>query len=268
VLFTDHKDKSSVGKLLSYAKKHVPASTLTGARMMVVGMPNVGKSSLLNALRKLGMKNNTKAASTGAQPGVTRKIGTGVKIVEGVEGGIEGGVYLLDTPGVFIPYVPSAPSMLKLALTGAVKDTVIPPTTLADYLLFHMNQIEIPDPKNSKREGNTVPGYTLYAQYSPPTNSVDELLSAIAQKTGRLIKAGTGGGGGVPDLDASALWMIQRWRQGHLGRFVLDEVHPGALEERIIEEESMGSSLNQGRKREREARQQRGMLKRGGDQTL
>lgn len=200
--------------------------------MMVVGMPNVGKSSLLNALRQLGV-NRGKVAFTGAQPGVTRKIGTTVKILEGGEN--SEAVYLLDTPGVFVPYVPNAESMLRLALCGSVKDTVIAPTTLADYLLYHLN---LYDPR-------------VYAEYASPTNDVMELLSALARKTGRLQK------GGIPDEEASALWMIQRWRNGQLGRFVLDDITPERFETERRNSEELGSSLNQAIRADKEVRKQR-----------
>jgi ribosome biogenesis GTPase A len=202
-------------------------------------MPNVGKSSLLNALRMAGV-GRAKAAFTGAQPGVTRKIASGVKIVDRDEERGTEGVYLVDTPGVFVPFVPDAESMLKLALVGSVKDTIIAPTTLADYLLFHINKYDV----------------RLYDEYSAPTNDVVELLEGVCKKTGRL------GKGGVPDLDAAALWLIQRWRQGSLGTFILDDITEDGLEKKIREE--VGTSVSQARKLMKDAQRARGKLRQAG----
>ena len=204
-------------------------------------MPNVGKSTLLNALRHSGVRRG-KVAHTGAQPGVTRKIGTGVKIVDGSAKG-DADVYLLDTPGVFIPYVPDADAMLKLALCGSVKDTVIPPFTLADYLLFHINRHD--------------PG--IYAQYTAPTNDITTLLNAMAKKIGRLQK------GAEPDLDGTAMWMIQRWRNGHLGRFLLDEVSEEALGRHRDAEAETKTSLSQAKKAAKEAVRERAKARKGSE---
>ncbi|KAL9045391.1 MAG: hypothetical protein Q9214_001555 [Letrouitia sp. 1 TL-2023] len=237
VLFSSYKDRSSIRKILSFARIHATSEdSLLGSRAMVVGMPNVGKSTLLNALRVAGVHRG-KVAQTGAQPGVTRKLGTSVKIIENAEE--HEAVYLMDTPGVFVPYVPNPEAMLKLALCGSVKDTIIAPETLADYLLYHLN---IYDP-------------VVYGEFTTPTNDIIEVLNAIAKKTGRLQK------GGIPDTEASALWMIQRWRNGHLGRFILDEVTEFTLR---AENGSIGKSLSQGRKIEKEQRKLKAKQKRLG----
>ncbi|KAF2277019.1 P-loop containing nucleoside triphosphate hydrolase protein [Westerdykella ornata] len=255
--------RKSLDQVIRFLREHARGRwKLVGHRVLVVGMPNVGKSTLLNGLRGVGMRGGkTKVARTGAQPGVTRKVGTGVKVVPGEDDvdefgneegegkkrkaneGVGGGVYVLDTPGVFIPYVPSSTAMMKLALVGSVKDTIIPPVLLADYLLFHLNRV---DP-------------ALYRDFSPPTNDVVRFLENVARKLGRI------GKGGKVDVEASAIWVVQRWRRGELGRFVLDDVGEEALRR---EEEGEGGgvwglgegvvSLNQARRAERERRRERG----------
>ena len=203
VVYHDHRSLQSTRMMLNVAREHAAKrNSLVSSHMMIVGMPNVGKSSLLNALRSQSLRKR-KAAKTGAQPGVTRSIGTLVKIVDGGED--KDAVYMIDTPGVFIPYVPNSESMLKLALCGCVKDTIISPTILADYLLYHINLVNP----------------ALYAKYSSPTNDVTEFLEKLARKTGQLHK---GGDNGIPDIEAVALWIVQRWRKGKFGKFVLDDV--------------------------------------------
>ena len=217
--------------------------SLTGLRALVVGMPNAGKSTLLNRLRARGM-GLPKAAATGDKPGVTRRLGTPVRVIpasgDGGGGRGDAGVMVLDTPGVFIPYVPDAETMLRLALVGCVDSGIVPAVTLADYLLYHINRRGL---------------WALYAAYCPPTNDVNVFLDAVARRTGRL------GPAGRPVVESAADWIVTKWRHGAFGRFVLDDVTPDALADAKRRALEPPLSLNQARKREKEARKARSTAK-------
>ncbi|KAI1345763.1 P-loop containing nucleoside triphosphate hydrolase protein [Xylaria sp. FL0043] len=271
VIFTQEHNSRMIAELLDLIKQRAAAhDSLLGLRAFVVGMPNAGKSTLLNALRREGMK-LPGLARTGTEPGITRKVSMPVRIVpaagapkdeddnkdnnkENNKGGrnakrevptgeetsgVGEGVYVLDTPGVFLPYVHDVESMLKLSLVGCVKDGIIPAETVADYLLFQLNL------RN--------PGY--YARLSRPTNDVGEFLDTIARQTGKLAK------GGVPSPERAADWVVQRWRKGMLGHFMLDDISDEALGARAerLRDEAEGRvtvpvSMNQARKLQKQAR--------------
>ncbi|KAK4137104.1 P-loop containing nucleoside triphosphate hydrolase protein, partial [Trichocladium antarcticum] len=226
--------------------------SLTGMRALVVGMPNAGKSTLLNRLRGRGM-GLPKAARTGSEPGVTRRLGTPVRIVLGEghadgEPGMGEGVFVVDTPGVFMPYVSDPEAMMKLALVGSVRDGLVSRVAMADYLLYHLNRAGL------------APEYMARFNMGRPTNDVHEFLWAVGKRTGKLAK------GGEPSLEAAADWAVQQWRKGELGRLLMDEVTPERLA-RAMEAVRDGNetlSMNQAVKKEKVARKARRAAKRLG----
>jgi mitochondrial GTPase 1 len=235
-------ERSAVEEVLSFTRRfrnNDHNAHLFGTRVLIVGMPNVGKSSLINGIRNVSL-NKGKAARTGDQPGITRKISTKVKILEDHNlPGEAGNVYVLDTPGVFVPYVPDGETMLKLALCGSVKDTIVQPMTVADYLLFHLN-LQSPN---------------LYHKYSEPTNDIQALLEKMAKAKGRLKK------GGEVDVQAASLQFIQSWRAGEMGRFILDDVKDEGLTEYDDKVGSYGGSVSQARKEMKRLRSEAGAAK-------
>lgn len=221
VSFIDAQRPQSVTELLKTVKDRVKAQSDTlsvqGVRILILGMPNVGKSTLLNTLRHRSLQSK-KAAKTGAQPGVTRSTKSIFKILN------DPPAYIVDTPGIMVPFVPNTLTMLKLGLVHCIKESVLDPITLADYLLFELNR--------RKHEA-----YSQFYQCEP-TNDIHVLLQLVGQKRGKLKK------GGVVDTDAAAKQFVNNYRKGDLGTFCLDSVFPEALQRRV-EEEGMFLSKSQ-----------------------
>ncbi|PNP60742.1 hypothetical protein FNYG_14502 [Fusarium nygamai] len=236
IIFWDKRRSSTTDKLLKMIKSVAAAhDSIVGLWAIVVGVPNVGKSSVLNALRFKGIPRKTpKVARTGGQAGVTRKMGTNVRILdpEWKDKGVGlNGAFLVDTPGVFPPYVRDGEAMLKFALVQGIKDGLIPTEILVDYLLYRMNLFKP----------------TLYNRYCEPTNDVHEFLTAVAWKDG-LIKLK-----GVPDLQAAASRILHLWRHGKMGKFVLDDVSDEGSEKHQQSIDNPPLSLNQAKKQKKQA---------------
>ncbi|XP_068664618.1 short integuments 2, mitochondrial [Aristolochia californica] len=137
-------NRTSVQKLLALVElklKEVISREPT-LLVMVLGVPNVGKSALINSIHQIAssrfpVQEKTKRATVGPLPGVTRDI-AGFKIAH------QPSIYVLDTPGVLVPSIPDVETGLKLALTGAVKDSIVGEERLAQYLLAILNTRSTP----------------------------------------------------------------------------------------------------------------------------
>lgn len=159
-------------------------------RVMIVGIPNVGKSTLIN---RLAGKNKVAAAD---RPGVTRGQ-QWITIAKGLE--------LLDTPGVLWPKFDNPETGFGLAVTGAVKEDVFDREQAVELLLERLMQ-RYPEELKTK-----------YAVEFENSDDVKAVMTKIANSRG-CIKAG-----GVLDLDRVVQLVLRDFRSGRMGRFTIDE---------------------------------------------
>ncbi|KAF7825942.1 DAR GTPase 2, mitochondrial [Senna tora] len=135
-------NKENIKKFLSFIQTQVRGLKRTDhssdtATVMLVGIPNVGKSAVANSLHKIGRisaaeKGKLKHAIVSPEPGETRDIRS-FKIAS------HPNIYVLDTPGILPPRIPDVDVCSKLILTGAINDCLIEIKELAQYFLAIFN---------------------------------------------------------------------------------------------------------------------------------
>ena len=172
-------------KRLAYEKRGVINRP---TRAMILGIPNVGKSTLINTL------SGRKGAKTGNRPGIT-KTNQWIKI--------KGVLELLDTPGILWPKFEDQKVALRLAFTGAIKDEILDTETLALSLLQLL--IEISPELLIKR-------YAIDLANNTPL----EIMESIGRKRGCIIK------GGEIDYSKTSNIILDEFRKGTIGNITLE----------------------------------------------
>ncbi|MBQ5503830.1 MAG: ribosome biogenesis GTPase YlqF [Oscillospiraceae bacterium] len=157
-------------------------------RIMILGIPNVGKSSFINRVA------GRRAAEASDRPGVTR----GKQWIN-----IGGGIEMLDTPGLLWPKFEDKEVGEHLAFTGAVKDDILDVETLGARLM-RLLASEYPE--------------ALAGRYKIETDTEDgfELLEKAAKKRGFIVS------GGETDLERMSRVVLDEFRAGKLGRLTLE----------------------------------------------
>lgn len=170
-------------------------------RIMILGIPNVGKSSFINRITK---KNS---AQVGNRPGVTRQK-QWIRIEDGIE--------LMDTPGVLWPKFESEEVGLHLAFTGSIKDDILEKTEIAYQLLrflvnnyldkvierYKLDENEVKEILNSDEEEN---------------NKIVEIMETIAKKRGAILS------GGRIDYEKVSIILLDEFRSGKIGRITIEK---------------------------------------------
>ena len=171
-------------------------------RAMIVGIPNVGKSSFINRVAK---KNS---AEVGNKPGVT-KAKQWIRINDKVE--------LLDTPGVLWPKFESEEVALNLSFTGTIKDDILAQTEIAYQLLkYLLNNYLDNVSERYKLEKKEIEA--ILKQDLEENLNIYEIMQLIGKKRGALIS------GGNVDDEKTAKIILDDFRTGKLGNITLEKV--------------------------------------------
>ena len=158
-------------------------------KLMVVGIPNVGKSSFINRL------SGKKAARAEDRPGVTRT-STWIRLRDGID--------LLDTPGLLWPKLDPPQAGMHLAATGAVRDEILDTTELAAELAAELVCL-IPNVMTEK---------CGTADLTEKTGL--QVLELFSKKRGFLLR------GGIVDTERGAKILLDEYRGGKFGRITLE----------------------------------------------
>ncbi len=194
VLITNTKDNSDlknvVNKAVSIAEPKIQSLMQKGllrrpARAIVVGMPNVGKSSVINRLTK------SSKTKTGAKAGVTRQQ-QWVRVNPKLD--------LLDTPGIIPTRQDNQEQAVKLAFVSSVSENAYSPEPVAKELLSMLDN-------------------SSHADFVKEYYKSDCLsLESIALKRNWIIK------GDNPDTERTAIYILKDFREGRLGKIILDSL--------------------------------------------
>lgn len=171
-------------------------------RVMILGIPNVGKSSFINRITK------KTSANVGNKPGVTRQK-QWIRINEKIE--------LLDTPGVLWPKFESQQVGINLALTGSIKEEILDKVELAYNLTkFLLDKYKTNLCERYKLDGKYIE--EILQRDLPENDNIYEIMQEIGKKRGCIIS------GGNIDDEKTAKIMLDEFKNGKLGKITLEEV--------------------------------------------
>lgn len=169
-------------------------------RAMILGIPNVGKSSFINRITK------KTSAGVGNKPGVTRQK-QWIRINEKVE--------LLDTPGVLWPKFENQEIALNLAFTGTIKEEILDKVEIA----YHLTKFLLENyRKNLSQRYNISEEYIekVLRQEQPENNNIYQIMQEIGKKRGCIIS------GGQIDDEKTARIILDEFKSGVLGKITIE----------------------------------------------
>ncbi|WCE31487.1 ribosome biogenesis GTPase YlqF [Vibrio sp. SCSIO 43137] len=212
-----------VHKIMELCRKLAPNREAMGKniRTMIMGIPNVGKSTIINTLA------GRTIAQTGNQPAVTRR-------QQRIN--LQNGIVLSDTPGILWPKVENPHSGFRLAATGAIKDTAMEYDEVAFYTVEYL-AAQYPQLLKERYKIDELPESEL------------ELMEAIGSKRGCLRA------GGRVDLHKASEILLHELRDGTLGLITLELPH--MIDKELVEVAEETARKEEAKAKKKEERRKR-----------
>ena len=227
----DNNKADDVKRIVQLCKNLVPNKVGTGRQIkaMIMGIPNVGKSTLINTLAGRAV------AKTGDEPAVTKS----QQLIK-----IDNEIMLYDTPGMLWPKVENAHSGYRLAATGGIRDTAFDFADVAGYTAEYLIEA-YPELLKERYKIDDLP-------------QTDWEFFEIAGRSRGLLKKG-----GIVDTYRMSEILVNELRSGTLGRITLETPEMMAVEEDVVAEQRLAAEakkeakLEEKRLRKKRARKNR-----------
>lgn len=218
ILFTNSSEfKSNVIKrdLIPMVMKAIDSrprykqTDLDKYNIMVIGVPNTGKSTFINAVRRMHTTKQRSVVRSGSIAGITRGVNNPIKVH------FDPDISLIDTPGILTPSIPNIEAGMRLSLCGCLTDYLVGEHYIVDYMLYWLN-----------KHGHF--SYLEKFELTKPTENVMSFLSHVAKKH-KLVQQ-------IRDIDSNSREMVMKpnfqqaaqtvlrsFRSGELGKFTIDK---------------------------------------------